>query len=310
MEATKTRATISAKHHTNNAATQYTIRANRKIIGTIWSPCEVWNNSHSDEYQITVNVAPGYALNSHAPTLEKAIAEFDRLTDGKYNIDTKGIPATPSETPQIVRVEIVRDFDKSYYANLYDENGGSHNLSKEYTDFRTLKTLCKKEYGVNLPNLSQIEFETYGRKSYAYINTETPQISTETAETVNVSAEGETAAERAENKLKPTVAEVVQIVKTELAKNKAMRTAWHLEFPDGIESNTSHKCTIAGCDFYEYTEARNGEEVFKDYTATERDITLYICQRLELDALDPPQPPETPQTVECIAEHCKLAQTA
>lgn len=101
---------------------------------------------------------------------------------------------------QIVRVEIVRDFDKSYYANLYDENGVCHNLSKEYTDFRTLKTLCKKEYGVNLPNLSQIGFETHGRKSYAYISTETPQISTETAETVNVSAEGENAAERAGNK--------------------------------------------------------------------------------------------------------------
>ena len=98
---------------------------------------------------------------------------------------------------RIVRVEIVRDFDKSYYANLYNENGVCHNLSKEYTDFRTLKTLCKKEYGVNLPNLSQIEFETHGRKSYAYISTETPQISTEAAETVNVSAEGENAAERA-----------------------------------------------------------------------------------------------------------------
>lgn len=97
--------------------------------------------------------------------------------------------ATPTDTPQIVRVEIVRDFDKSYYANLYDENGDGHNLSKEYTDFRTLETLCKKEYGVNLPNLSQIEFEKHGRKSYAYISTETPQISTETAETVNVSAE-------------------------------------------------------------------------------------------------------------------------
>lgn len=98
--------------------------------------------------------------------------------------------------PQIVRIEIVRDFDKSYYANLYDENGGGHNLSKEYTDFRTLTSLCKKEYGVNLPNLSQMEFETHGRKSYAYISTETPQISTETAETANVSAEGENEAER------------------------------------------------------------------------------------------------------------------
>lgn len=125
--------------------------------------------------------------------------------------------------------------------------------------------------------------------------TEAPQISTETAETVNVSAEGENAAERAENK--PTSADVARMVKTELAKNKAMRTTWKLEFPDGTECNTSHKCTVAGCDFYEYTETRNGEEAFKDYKATERDITLYICQRLEFDALEPPQSPETPQVI-------------
>lgn len=107
--------------------------------------------------------------------------------------------ATSTETVRIVRVEIVRDFDKSYYANLYDENGGDHNLSKEYTDFRTLTSLCKKEYGVNLPNLSQMEFETHGRKSYAYISTETPQISTGTAEIGNVSADGKIVEEAAIN---------------------------------------------------------------------------------------------------------------
>lgn len=117
----------------------------------------------------------------------------------------------------------------------------------------------------------------------------------------NADTEGENKAERAENK--PTSADVARMVKTELAKNKAMRTTWELEFPDGTECNASHKCTVAGCDFYEYTEARNGEEVFKDYKATERDITLYICQRLELDALEPPQSPETPQTVELPPTH-------
>lgn len=239
--------------------------------------------------------------------LERELALYERLTKNDLpNWQSKPTqPATPTETPRIVRVEIVRDFDKSYYANLYGENGGCHNLSKEYTDFRTLKTLCKKEYCVNLPNLSQIEFGTHGRKSYAYISTETPQISTETAETANVSAEGEKEAERAENK--PTATEVVQMVKTELAKNKAMRTAWHLEFPDGTVCDVRHKCTVAGCDFYEYTETRNGEEAFKDYKATERDVTLYICQSLDVE---PPQSPETPQTGECVGEPCKLAQTA
>ena len=137
---------------------------------------------------------------------------------------------------------------------------------------------------------------------------ETPQISTEAAETVNVSAEGEKEAERAENK--PTATEVVQMVKTELAKNKAMRTAWHLEFPDGTVCDVRHKCTVAGCDFYEYTETRNGEEAFKDYKATERDITLYIYQRLDLDVIQPPQSPETPQTVEYATDTPKPRENA
>lgn len=136
-----------------------------------------------------------------AARLERELALYEKLTKNDLpNWQSEPTqPAQPTETPRIVRVEIVRDFDKSYYANLYGENGGCHNLSKEYTDFRTLKTLCKKEYGVNLPNLSQIEFETHGRKSYAYISTETPRISTETVETTNVSAEGENTAETKEN---------------------------------------------------------------------------------------------------------------
>lgn len=138
----------------------------------------------------------------HLPAVCKWIAE-DMSGDFAYQLrsgDGKKIfwehnptAATPAETVRIVRVEIVRDFDKSYYANLYDENGGGHNLSKEYTDFRALTSLCKKEYGVNLPNLSQMEFETHGRKSYAYISTETPQIPTGTAEVGNVPVEEEKA---------------------------------------------------------------------------------------------------------------------
>lgn len=152
------------------------------------------------------------------------------------------------------------------------------------------------------------EIEAEKRKKQPTQATEAPQISTETAETVNVSAEGEKEAERAENK--PTATEVVQMVKTELAKNKAMHTAWHLEFPDGTVCDVRHKCAVAGCDFYEYTETRNGEEAFKDYKATERDIMLYIYQRLDLDVIEPPQSPETPQTVDCATDTPKSRETA
>ena len=177
----------------------------------------------------------------------------------------------------------------------------------------TVTVWGRKLTGRNIDGTANVMHELYNRlkaqaEEESATPAETPQISTETAETVNVSAKGEKGAQRAKNKL--TSADVVQMVKTELAKNKAMRTAWHLEFPDGTECDVRHKCTAAGCDFYEYTEVREGEETFKDYKATERDITLYICQRLEFDALEPPQSPETPQTAECTAEHCKLAQTA
>ena len=177
----------------------------------------------------------------HLPAVCKWIAE-DMSGDFAYQLrsgDGKKIfwehnptAATPAETVRIVRVEIVRDFDKSYYANLYDENGGGHNLSKEYTDFRTLTSLCKKEYGVNLPNLSQMEFETHGRKSYAYISTETPQISTKTAEITNVSTEGENTVETAihsnpvgTNENAPQSPEAPQTIKHTTRTDKPRETA-------------------------------------------------------------------------------------
>lgn len=195
----------------------------QRITGNWWIPRKVKKNQPIELYYELngVMLVPGKQVWSDSPTDPQTVKWCEQHNDEEVSklllsfisndregtqqntlyyaevVNRANIAATPAETPRIVRVEIVRDFDKSYYANLYGENGGCHNLSKEYTDFRTLKTLCKKEYGVNLPNLSQIEFETHGRKSYAYISTETPRISTETAETVNISAEGENAAERA-----------------------------------------------------------------------------------------------------------------
>lgn len=220
------------------------------------------------------------------------------------------MPATPAETPQIVRVEIVRDFDKSHYANLYDENGGSHNLSKEYTDFRTLKTLCKKEYGVNLPNLSQIEFETHGRKSYAHISTETPQISTETAETANVSAEGENAAERAENK--PYYTHRWKVLHNCDLKTWDIFHKKHKEailiFRHGTTYTALQKEAVKVSEMcgITYKANRHGAEVcqFNDATLTqiiEQGIYVAIAELPkgpDCGLSEPPQSPETPQTVE------------
>ena len=219
-----------------------------------------------------------------AARLERELALYEKLTKNDLpnwqSNPTQSAQAT--ETPRIVRVEIVRDFDKSYYANLYDENGGGHNLSKEYTDFRTLKTLCKKEYGVNLPNLSQIEFETHGRKSYAYISTEMPRISTETAETVNVSENEPQAA-----KYKPytTRAEIIALLESE----------------HGIEYDAGEVVYLKdGC----VAEDLSDEGEWRIYLDADSDKCIDVI------AIQPPQSPKPPQTAECTTEIPKPRETA
>ena len=244
-----------------------------------------------------------------------------------------------------------RYYDWLYYADLLNYRTIADKALAEALTWIYVAAYRKGKGHIIAMNKDGVLIETVIAAAQA---TETPQISTETAETVNVSAEGDKEAERANKEQnhsdtrivedeyrhkykvtrhwlngrvesievwdldhtseppqspenRPTAADVVQMVKTELAKNKAMRTAWHLEFPDGTECDVRHKCTAAGCDFYEYTEVREGEETFKDYKATERDITLYICPLLDLDA---PQSPETPQTVNYTTDTAKLAQTA
>lgn len=59
-----------------------------------------------------------------------------------------------------MKIEIVRDFDGSYYVN---------GLSlPEYVSYFTLKQEAKKQ-GYILPNVSELSFIKYGRKSYAHI---------------------------------------------------------------------------------------------------------------------------------------------
>lgn len=61
---------------------QNTIRAGRKVIATITEP----NTFNPGKYRVSVKVAPGYALISDTATMPDAVLEFDRLTDGKYQL--------------------------------------------------------------------------------------------------------------------------------------------------------------------------------------------------------------------------------
>lgn len=221
--------------------------------------------------------------------------------------------------PRIVRVEIVRDFDKSYYANLYDENGGSHNLSKEYTDFRTLKTLCKKEYGVSLPNLSQIEFETHGRKSYAYISAETPRISTETAETVNVSAEGE----NAENEPIKHISEIMETCRTwdNEKRDYTDEYKYYTWLANHIPEHEATNRDVTEIVMEGVRERIATAATLKAHGVPKCDIEGAVCAVINrlakmedilqfYNRTEPPQSPKTPQAADYTTEPRKLAQTA
>ena len=64
--------------------------------------------------------------------------------------------------------EIVRVFDGTYYANLYYNN--VYVPLKEYVSYRELRKDAKEKGYDMFPNLSELNFERYGKKEYAYIS--------------------------------------------------------------------------------------------------------------------------------------------
>lgn len=63
-------------------------------------------------------------------------------------------------------VEIVKDFDGSYYANV-NYNGYSVLGLPEYVTYKELKRAFAEKIGYKLPNLAELSFKSYGRKYYA-----------------------------------------------------------------------------------------------------------------------------------------------
>lgn len=119
-----------------------------------------------------------------------------------------------------------------------------------------------------------------GKKIYWEYNstpatpTETPQISTEADETVNVSVEGEKTAERAIYAF---------ITKAETTLNKIKQKCLNREI---------------------YVEDANRYEFMVCMAVSN------FVNKHKNSPSEPPHSPETPQTVECTGEPCKLAQTA
>lgn len=160
--------------------------------------------------------------------------------------------------------------------------------------------------------------------------TETPQISTETAETANVSVEGEKATERTEIEVQ-TIADMVAIGES-LNKGESVSFKLHLHF---LWSVTITNESAEWCEEFKYSlNAKcldNPQSFGRRYTsfglamlhclnrfnenANIRDDYETLSAALNkpqnlISDFRAPQSPEAPQMTECIDEPCKLAQTA
>ena len=82
---------------------------------------------------------------------------------------------------------------------------------------------------------------------------------------------------------KITLAEVAQMAKTELAKNKAMRTIWCLEFPDGTQCEVKYNYSLPQPygDQYIYEELRSKDRRVRfSCTCDEKFVIDEICRHL------------------------------
>lgn len=114
---------------------------------------------------------------------------------------------------------------------------------------------------------------------------ETPQISTETAETVNVSAEGENEPQAAKYKPYTTRAEIIALLESE----------------HGIEYDAGEVVYLKdGC----VAEDLSDEGEWRIYLDADSDKCIDVI------AIQPPQSPETPQTVEYTTDTLKPRETA
>ena len=66
-------------------------------------------------------------------------------------------------------LEVVQDFDGSYYANMVI-NGNPVQDLKEYVDYNTLRKDIRDKTGIEILKRKDMVFQQWGRKKYAYID--------------------------------------------------------------------------------------------------------------------------------------------
>lgn len=84
-----------------------------------------------------------------------------------YNFETN--KTTGGFKMQKIDVEIVRDFDGTYYANV-SKNGELVDDLPEYVNYRTLKKAIRDKINFQILPMKALKFERFGRKEFAYFN--------------------------------------------------------------------------------------------------------------------------------------------
>lgn len=226
------------------------------------------------------------------------------------------------------RVKIIFEIDGLYFQG---HDTGAYVLERE--DFIEV---CTKAYRLARKNVangaaSGMQYFIEAQKRIdAATPTETPQISTETSETVNVSVEGGNTAERKEIEVQ-TIADMVAIGES-LNKGESVSFKLHLHF---LWSVTITNESAEWCEEFKYSlNAKcldNPQSFGRRYTsfglamlhclnrfnenANIRDDYETLSAALNkpqnlISDFRAPQSPEAPQMTECIDEPCKLAQPA
>lgn len=72
-----------------------------------------------------------------------------------------------------IDIEIVRDFDGTYYVNMF-KNGDMINGLPEYVNYRTLKKEIKNITGFEILPMKALKFKSRNRKQYASFNNYEP----------------------------------------------------------------------------------------------------------------------------------------
>lgn len=218
------------------------------------------------------------------------------------------------------RVKIIFEIDGVYFQG--------HDTDANVLEREDFTEVCTKAYRLARKNVAdgaasgmQYFIEVQKRMDAA-TPTETPQISTGTAETANVSAEGEKAAERAENKSYYTHrwrvlhnCDLKTWDKFHKKHKEAILIFHHETTYTALQKEAvkvSEMCDIA------YEVNRHGVEVclFNDATLTqiiEQGIYVAIAELPKVPdygLTDAPQSPEAPQIVECITDTPKPRETA